>query len=79
MDYLRQHPDLSHLEPELLKIAAQMSHQSRALARVYSNDRVERAKSFLKQRQEEVNQTEGRLALARAGKRSARYLADAGL
>lgn len=65
MEYLRQHPDLSHLEPELLEIAAQMSHQSRDLARIYSNDRVDRAKTFLKQRQEEVKLTQDRLALAR--------------
>lgn len=65
LDYLRKHPDLSHLEPELLEIAAQMSHQSRDIARVYSIDRVERAKTFLKQRQEEVAQTEERLKLAR--------------
>lgn len=65
LEYLRQHPDLSHLEPELLEIAAQMSHQSRDIARVYSVERVERAKVFLKQRQEEVAQTEERLKLAR--------------
>lgn len=65
LEYLRQHPDLSHLEPELLEIAAQMSHQSRDIARVYSVDRVDRAKSFLKQRQEEVTQTTERLKLAR--------------
>ncbi|WP_022704139.1 hypothetical protein [Pseudorhodobacter ferrugineus] len=65
LEYLRQHPDLSHLEPELLEIAAQMSHQSRDIARVYSVERVERAKTFLKQRQEEVAQTTERLKLAR--------------
>ncbi len=65
MEYLRQHPDLSHLEPELLELAAQMSHQSRDIARVYSVDRVERAKIFLKQRQKEVTQTQECLNLAR--------------
>ncbi|MGO4908174.1 DNA repair protein [Pseudorhodobacter sp. W20_MBD10_FR17] len=65
MEYLRKHPDLSHLEPELLEIAAQMSHQSRDLARIYSIERVERAKTFIKQRQEEVAQTQERLKLAR--------------
>jgi hypothetical protein len=65
MEYLRQHPDLSHLEPELLEIAAQMSHHSRDIARIYSTERVERAKSFIKQRQEEANQMQDRLALAR--------------
>jgi uncharacterized protein YigA (DUF484 family) len=65
MEYLRKHPDLSHLEPELLEVAAQMSHQSRDLARIYSVERVERAKTFIKQRQEEVAQTNERLTLAR--------------
>jgi hypothetical protein len=65
MEYLRQHPDLSHLEPELLEIAAQMSMQSRDLARIYAVERVDRAKTFLKQRQEEVTQIEERLKLAR--------------
>lgn len=65
MDYLRKHPDMSHLEPELLEIAAQMSHQSRELARIYSVEKVDRAKTFLKQRQEEVDQIQDRLALAR--------------
>jgi len=65
MEHLRQHPDLSHLEPELLELAAQMSHHSRDIARVYSVERVERAKAFLKQRQEEVTQTQERLKLAR--------------
>lgn len=66
MEYLRQHPDRSHLEPELLEIAAQMSHHSRDIARVYSTERVKRAKTFIKQRQEEANQMQDRLALARA-------------
>lgn len=65
MEYLHKHPDLSHLEPELLQVAAQMSHQSRDLARIYSAERVERAKAFLKQRQEEITQTQDRLTLAR--------------
>jgi hypothetical protein len=66
LEYLRQHPDLSHLEPELLEIAAQMSHHSRDLARIYSVERVNRAKAFLTQRQEEVTQMEERLKLARS-------------
>lgn len=62
---LRQHPDLGHLEPELLQLAAQMSFQSRDLARVYSDEKVERAKGFLKQRQEEAQTMQERLAAAR--------------
>ncbi|QUJ77879.1 DNA repair protein [Sulfitobacter albidus] len=52
--YLRDHPDLSNLEPALLETAAQMSHVSRELAEVYSDDKIARARSFLKQRQEEL-------------------------
>ena len=62
---LRKHPELAHLEPELLQLAAQMSFQSRDLARVYSDEKVERARGFLKQRQEEVQVMQERLAVAR--------------
>lgn len=62
---LRKHPELAHLEPELLQLAAQMSFQSRDLARVYSDEKVDRARGFLKQRQEEVQAMQERLAVAR--------------
>lgn len=65
MEHLRRHPDLSHLEPELLQLAAQMSHETRDLARTYSDDKVARARAFLTQRQEEVQALTERLALAR--------------
>ncbi|GHE00789.1 DNA repair protein [Defluviimonas sp. 20V17] len=65
MEHLRNHPDLGHLEPELLQLAAEMSHQSRDLARVYSDDKVERAKTFLTQRQQEVDAMKERLRVAR--------------
>jgi len=52
--YLRDHPDLSRLEPEVIEVAAQMSQQSRELADVYSDEKVTRAKTFLAQRQEEA-------------------------
>lgn len=52
--FLRRHPDLAHLEPEILELAAQMSFLSRDLAVVYSDDAVARAKSFLAQRQADV-------------------------
>jgi hypothetical protein len=65
MEHLRSHPDFQHLEPELLQLAAQMSLETRDLARAYSDDKVARAKGFLKQRQEEVQALTDRLALAR--------------
>lgn len=63
--YLRDHPDLSTLEPSLLEIAAQMSHISRELATVYSDDKIDRARGFLKQRQEEIEQFNERLVQAK--------------
>lgn len=52
--YLRDHPDLSVLEPSLLEVAAQMSHISRELAQVYSDEKISRARNFLKERQQEI-------------------------
>jgi len=65
LEHLRQHPDLAHLEPELLQLAAQMTLETRDLARACSDDKVSRAKLFLKQRQEEAHALTERLALAR--------------
>lgn len=65
MDHLRQHPDLRNLEPELLQLAAQMSFETRELAQTYSDEKVGRAKGFLKQRQEEVQALTDRLLMAR--------------
>lgn len=63
--HLRQHPDLAHLEPELLQLAAEMSFTTRDLARTYSDARVARARAFLQQRQEEVQALTDRITLAR--------------
>jgi membrane protein implicated in regulation of membrane protease activity len=65
MDHLRKHPDLGALEPELLQMAAQMSYETRDLARAYSDDKVSRAKLFLQQRQEEIQTLSDRIAIAR--------------
>lgn len=64
--YLRDHPDLSSLEPALLEVAAQMSHVSKELAQVYSEDTVTRARDFLRQRQQEIEQFNTRLDHAKA-------------
>ena len=64
--YLRDHPDLEGLEPQILEIAAQMSQVSQDLADTYSDEKMERARSFLRQRQEEVARFEQRLEQARA-------------
>lgn len=63
--YLREHPDLGDLEPELLEVAAEMSHVSHELAKVYSDEKVDRARTFLKQRQQEVDRFNTRLEDAR--------------
>lgn len=65
MDHLRQHPDLRDLEPELLQLAAQMSFETRELARTYSDEKVARAKDFLRQRQADVQALQDRLTIAR--------------
>ena len=65
LNHLRKHPDLGHLEPELLELAAQMSLQSRDLAQVYSAEKIERAKTFLKARQMEAQALEDKLRIAR--------------
>jgi hypothetical protein len=65
MDHLRKHPDLAHLEPEILQMAAQMSFETRELARAYSDDKVNRAKLFLQQRQEEVHGLTERISTVR--------------
>lgn len=66
IEYMRRHPDLERLEPEILEAAAQMSHESRALAEIYSTERVERARRFLQQRQEEVEDMKARIQAADA-------------
>jgi hypothetical protein len=65
LTHLREHPDLSHLEPELLQLAAQMSFTTRDLATTYSDEKVARARMFLRQRQEEAQAMADRLTLAR--------------
>jgi hypothetical protein len=62
--YLRDHPDLSRLEPEVLEVAAQMSQQSRHLADVYSDEKVTRAKAFLEQRQVEAEDQQQKIVEA---------------
>jgi hypothetical protein len=63
--YLRDHPDLGSLEPAVLEVAAQMSHISKELAEVYSDEKVRRARDFLSMRQQEVEQFNERLEIAK--------------
>lgn len=63
-NYLSKHPDLGEMEPGVLEIASQMSHISTELAKVYSDEKVERARQFLQQRHEELAQFEQRIERA---------------
>ena len=63
--HLRAHPDLEALEPEVLELAAQMSFEARKLAEIYSDEKVERARTFLRQRQQEVERVQETIAMAR--------------
>jgi chromosome segregation ATPase len=63
---MRRHPELAALEPEVLEVAAQMSRTSKDLSVIYSDERVARAKAFLKQRQEEVDAFRDTISLAQA-------------
>ena len=66
LTFLREHPELGNLETDILEVAAQMSQQSRELARLYSNDNVERARTFLRQRQQEADKQNARIEKALA-------------
>jgi len=63
--YLRNHPDLNALEPDVLEAAAQMSHISKELANIYSDEALARARDFLRQRQTEVETFNARLGSAK--------------
>ena len=66
MAFLRSHPDLLDLEAGVIEVAAQMSHISRELADTYSDAKVSRARDFLIQRQQEIEDFNDRLAEAKA-------------
>ena len=56
--FLRNHPDLSALEPEVIELAAQMSHVGRDLARIYSDEKVATARNLLAQRGDQAARIE---------------------
>lgn len=62
--HLRDHPELHTLEPSVLEVASQMSHEARDLAAVYSEEKVDRARTFLRQRQQEIESYREKIALA---------------
>ena len=74
--FLRDHPELGALEPEVLELAAQMSHVARDLARVYADDKVAAAREALNHRGDLAAQVERDIARAtQATRELARRLA----
>ena len=52
--HLRNHPQLGALEPGVIELAAQMSHEARALADAFSDRKVRRARATLERRERDV-------------------------
>lgn len=71
-EYLRKHPDLPEIDADLLTIAAQMSQQSRDLAKTFSDENVERARESLKQRRRDAEELQHRIQHAHAASRDLR-------
>lgn len=71
-EYLRTHPDLPEIDGELLTIAAQMSEQSRELARTFSEEKVTRARASLIERRKDAEELETRIQTANAVSREIR-------
>jgi hypothetical protein len=63
-EFLKSQSDLQDLEPEILLLAAQMSYQTRAVAKTFNTESVARAEDFLKQRRYELERGEAQIALA---------------
>lgn len=64
--FLANHPELPELEHSVIEAAAEMSHTSRELAEIYSDEKVARARNFLTQRQEEIERTQKSISEAHA-------------
>lgn len=75
-EYLRTHPDLPEIDAELLTIAAQMSEQSRELAKAFTEEKVERARASLIERRKDAEELERRIQTANAVSREIRRELD---
>ena len=62
--FLRDHPDLERVQSDVLEVAAQMGQKSKELARIYSNEKVARAKAFLSERQAEAERLQEQIVEA---------------
>lgn len=65
INFMRNHPDLTGLEPGVMEVAAQMSQVSAELAGVYSDESVTRARNVLRQRQQELEEFNDQLYTAK--------------
>ena len=74
--FLRNHPDLADLDPQIVELASQMSHESGDLAAMYSDEKVARARETLDRRREEVERLTDRIAGANAATRELKRLLD---
>lgn len=74
--FLREHPDLKTLEPEILEMAAEMSHTSRDLALRYSDEAVTRARAFLEERTDEATRLETEISTAATAVRGLRSMVE---
>lgn len=75
--FLRDHPDLSELEPSVLELAAQMSHVSSELANTYSDENLARARDFLIARQQEAETFNERIEKAKVMAQDIRHWTEA--
>ena len=75
-NFLRDHPDLAEIDAELLTIAAQMSQQSRDLAEVYSEEKVERVNAALSARKQDSAALQETIQTAHAHFRDIRHRLD---
>lgn len=72
-NFLRDHPDLPEIDAELMTIAAQMSHQSRDLAAIWSEEKVDRIHAALSARKTDADELQGLIQTAHAHARDIRH------
>ena len=65
LGFLRDHLDLGQLESTMLEVASQMNDISTELAAIYSDRKIERARTVLKERQHEIDEFNLRLGEAK--------------
>lgn len=74
--FLQSHPDLGKLDSDVLEIAAQMSHESRELADIYSDENVARARETLNRRRLQAEEMNQRIAEANRAMAEIRRMSD---